>query len=91
MTKGLNVKKVCAEIYLEVSVASEISIAEEQYVLRSFNKTDGRTQHSGRTVAYDGRHRSYSTTQEQNVKFVTESSGIFRSEKILNVKIKVGK
>jgi len=85
------VKKVCAEIYLEVSVASKISIAEAQYVLISFNKTDGRSQHSGKTVAYDGRHRSYSTTQEQNVKFVIESTCILRSEKILNVKIKVGK
>jgi hypothetical protein len=85
------VKKVCAEIYLEISVASTISIAETQYVLRSFNKIDGRTQHSGKTVAYDGRHRSYSTTQEQYFKFVSESTGIFRSEKILNVKIKVGK
>jgi len=85
------VKKVCAEIYLEVSVDSKISIAEAQYVLRSFNKTDGRTQLSGKTVAYDRRHRSYSTTQEQNVKFVIESTSIFRSKKILNVKIKVGK
>jgi hypothetical protein len=63
------VKKVCAEIYLDVSVASKISIAEAQYVLRSFNKTDGRTQLSGEMVACDGRHRSYSTTQEQNVKY----------------------
>jgi hypothetical protein len=63
------VKKVCAEIYLEVSVASKISIAEAQYVLRSFNKTDGRNQLYGETVARDGRHRSYGTTQEQNVKY----------------------
>jgi hypothetical protein len=32
-----------------------------------------------------------STTQEQNFKFVNERTGFFRSEKILNVKIKVGK
>jgi hypothetical protein len=47
------VKKACAESYHEILVGSKISIAEAQYLLRYFNKTDGRSQHSGRTVAYD--------------------------------------
>jgi hypothetical protein len=59
------VKKVCAEIYFEIVVASKVPIAETQYVLRSINKTDGRTRHSGKTVACDGRHRSSNTTQKK--------------------------